>query len=203
MQLRLGLLLLGVGLFVGALPVHGDTVQPRMGVFTKPNAQLDLGLEFVDADGVGGTLQDFAPKGRPFILVPIFYKCPRLCGLTFGGVVSLANALPLTLGSDYGIIAFSFNPAEGPREAAEKRESVLKQLKTKPSPENSWRFLTGSSEAIAALNSQLGFRVRMADKEFEHSSAIFVVRPDGRVARHFTGVEFDAPKVTAALKDAR
>jgi hypothetical protein len=115
----------------------------------------------------------------------------------------LVDNLPLILGTDYGIVAFSFNPAEGPNEAAEKRDSVLKRLKAQPVPLNGWRFLTGDGKAIAALNSQLGFRVRMADQEFEHSSAIFVAGPNGTVARHFTGVEFDPRKVAAAIKDAR
>ncbi len=196
-------LVLAFGLLLEAPAARADVVQPGMGVFIQPNAQVDLGLEFVDAGGIRGTLKDFVPKNRPFILVPIFYKCPRLCGLTFSGLIELVDNLPLILGTDYGIVAFSFNPAEGPNEAAEKRDSVLKRLKAQPVPLNGWRFLTGDGKAIAALNSQLGFRVRMADQEFEHSSAIFVAGPNGTVARHFTGVEFDPRKVAAAIKDAR
>jgi len=144
-------------------------------------------------------LRDFIPSGKPFILVPIFYKCPRLCGLTFGGVIELVNNLPEKLGEDYVVVSYSFNPKEGPKDAQEKRSEVFQRLKVKPVPTTGWRFLTASSESINALNESIGFRVRMADTQFEHSSAIFIVSPSGVVQKYFAGVEFNPKLVSAAF----
>lgn len=170
-----------------------------MGVFTKPNATIEMDLKFVNEQGREVKLRERAAADKPFILVPTFYQCPRLCGLTFSGVVDLINKLPLALGKDYSVVSYSFNPAEGPKEAATKKDSVLKRLKIPEADRQGWYFLTGSADSIQKLNDQLDFRVRMADKEFEHSSAIFIVGPDGRVRKYFAGVEFDPARVREPL----
>lgn len=179
---------------------HADARQPRMGIFTKAGARVDLSLPFVDSKGGRESLQSMVIPGRPFILVPIFYRCPRLCGLTISGVIELINRLPLVLGEDYSVIAYSFNPEDSPCDASARRSKMMDLISTRPNREDAVKFLVGSSENIAAINEQIGFRVRYADKELEHSSAIFVVSPDGAVRRYFAGVEFDPQKVGAALR---
>ncbi len=180
----------------------GDDQQPRMGIFTRPGARIDMTRALVDSAGVTKPLRDFVEPGLPFILVPIFYRCPRLCGLTVSGVIDLVNHLPMTLGDDYSVVMYSFNPDDTTHDAAEKRAQTVARLNKKPVRQGALRFLTASSDAIEALNDALGFRVRFADKEIEHSSAIFVVTPDGAVTRYFAGIEFEPNKVAAALEDA-
>jgi protein SCO1/2 len=185
---------------LSSLTIAVASPQPaRMGVFTMPDAVIDMDLHFVDEEGRTVTLRDRVPRDKPFILVPIFYECPRLCGLTLSGVANLVNDLPLTLGKDYSVVSYSFNPVEGPKEAAAKRTSVLTRLKKPLRERRGWQFLSSSAEVINTLNGQLDFRVRMADKEFEHSSAIFIVEPEGHVRKYFAGVEFDPGKVRSAL----
>jgi protein SCO1 len=174
--------------------------QPRMGIFTKVGARLDLSLPFVDSRGQHGSLQSMVISGRPFILVPVFYRCPRLCGLTISGVVDLVNRLPLVLGKDYSVIAYSFNPDDSVADASEKRERMMERLSPMPTRDDAVRFLVATPETVAAINEQIGFRVRYADKELEHSSAIFIVSPDGEVRRYYAGIEFDPAKVGATLR---
>jgi len=191
-----------VALLGFAQQAAADEKQPRirMGIFTSKDARIDMTLPFTDADGVQLPLSRLVIPDKPFILVPIFYKCPRLCSLTFGGVIELINALPLTLGIDYSVVSYSFNPQEGPNDAREKRTEVVRRLKKQPAPPSGWAFVTGSPGSISALNDQLGFRIRLADKEIEHSSAIFVVSPDGTVRRYFAGIEFNVEKVQRTLQ---
>lgn len=200
--MRLGVvrLLAFVGIsFFAASQALSDNRQPRMGIFTKPGTIIDLTLPFSDEEGRTAPLGDFVQSGKPFILVPIFYKCPRLCGLTFSGVIELVKSLPEKLGDDYVVVTYSFNPEEGPQEAQEKRKEVFKRIEREPTPSAGWRFLTGSPQSIDALNDSIGFRVRMADTQFEHSSAIFIVSPRGVVRKYFAGVEFDPKRVSASL----
>lgn len=190
-------------LFVGCAlcgDLYADSRQPRMGIFTKPEARVDLSLEFVDSDGERGALKNFLVADRPFILVPIFYNCPRLCGLTVSGVVDLVNQMSLSLGSDYSVIFYSFNPDDTTKDAAEKRAKTVSRLSRPPVAPSAVRFLTASPSTIQAINEQLDFRIRYADKELEHSSAIFIVRPDGTVQRYFAGVEFSASRIAQALR---
>jgi len=172
-----------------------------MGIFTKADARIDMSLEFVDSGGERDSLKRLILAERPFILVPVFYKCPRLCGLTVSGVVDLVNHLSLSLGGDYSVIFYSFNPDDTTKDAAEKRASTLSRLAHKPKTVSAVRFLTASAGTIQAINEQLGFRIRYADKELEHSSAIFIVRPDGAVRRYFAGVEFSPTRVAHALRE--
>lgn len=192
------ILTLVAGVYWGELRADGR--QPRMGIFTKSDARLAMSLEFVDSGGARGSLKELVLAERPFILVPVFYKCPRLCGLTVSGVVDLVNHLPLSLGDDYSVIFYSFNPDDTTKDAAEKRASTLSRLAQKPVSPSALRFLTASAATIQAINEQLGFRIRYADKELEHSSAIFIVRPDGTVRRYFAGVEFSPTRVGQVLQ---
>jgi protein SCO1/2 len=171
-----------------------------MGIFTQPDARINMALPFVDSSGEAITLAAAIPDSKSFILVPVFYQCPRLCGLTISGVIDLINTLPLKLGSDYRVIAYSFNPEDTPAHAQEKRAKAVQRVTSQPVEASSFRFLTATSDAISAINSQLDFRVRYADKELEHSSAVFIVRPDGKIARYFAGVEFNAASVAMALR---
>jgi protein SCO1/2 len=170
-----------------------------MGIFTKPEARVDLGLEFVDSSGRRGALRSLVVPHKPFLLVPIFYRCPRLCGLTISGVVELVNGLSLKLGQDYSVVAYSFNPEDTMGDAAEKRTKMLNRISSKPLPDDAVKFLIADADTITRINEQLGFRVRYADKELEHSSAIFVVSSHGDVKRYFAGVEFNPELVKKAL----
>jgi len=178
---------------------HAAPQQPRMGIFTKKGAMVGMQLPFVDEQGAPTTLGAAALAGKPFILAPIFYRCPRLCGLTFGGIIELVRSMKLRLGEDYSVVSYSFNPSEGPAEAREKRAEILEQLRKKGGSAAGWSFLTASAATIEAINRELDFRVRYADRELEHSSAIFIVSPSGEVRRYFAGVEFSPEKVSAAL----
>jgi len=179
-----------------------DERQPRMGIFTKPNARVELDRTFTDSSGVTRPLRELSIAGRPFILVPVFYRCPRLCGMTISGVVELVNQVPLTLGSEYSVIMYSFNPEDTIQDASDKRDKMVARIKKEPEALSALRFLTAKRDVIAAINEEIGFRVRYADKELEHSSAIFIVAPDGSVVRYFAGVEFNPSKVAQALVDA-
>ena len=196
------LLVLTLVLLFGASPGSADGRAPKMGVFTRPDATLDLSVTFVGADEAPKPLRSFLAGNTPFILVPTFYHCPRLCGLTFAGLEEFVNGSALRLGVDYQIVTYSFNPAERTADAEEKRARFLSRLKQPPGAAGVV-FLTSSKESIDAINAQLDFRVRMADKEFEHSSAIFIFGPSGQLVRYFAGVEFPKERVDAALRSGR
>ncbi len=187
---------------IGASIAIAESRAPRMGVFTRPGTTIDLSVSFIGADGLSKPLRSFLGAGTPFILVPTFYHCPRLCSLTFAGLEEFVNESALRLGADYQIVAYSFNPAERNSDAEERRSRFVSRLKQPPG-ETGVVFLAGSEKSIEAINSQLDFRVRMADKEFEHSSAIFVFGPSGKLVRYFAGVEFPKERVDAALRSGR
>lgn len=181
----------------GALP-------DEVGIIQHLGAQLDMSLPFRGPDGAEHPLSSFVPAGRPFIIVPVYYGCPRLCTLTFSGLTESLNAAKLKLGKDFSVIAFSIDPDEGPELAAKKSQELYAKL-TSVSPEvaaQGFPLLTGRQESIAALTKQLGFIYRRDGMDFAHTPGIMVVTPGGKVSRYFLGVDYPESDVRYALVEA-
>src|SRR5262249_25104334 len=90
------------------------------------------------------------------------------------------------------VVTFSMDPKEHGDLATQKKSAYIEQY-GRPNAEHGWRFLTGSKEAIAELNSAVGYRYEF-DKvfqEYNHPSGIIILTPEGKVARYFYGIGFN------------
>lgn len=203
----LSYLLLSVFLLIGgraaALENPGQAlksaeIKPALGT------QIDLELELYDQDGNPRKIKDLVKSGRPLIVVPSYFGCPRLCGLVLGAVAQLVGDLDLDLGQHYSVATVSFDPRDTPRAAAEKRAHYAGVLaERKPGLTIAgWDFLTGSETQTAALMQQLGFGFFRDGEEFAHGAAIFIVTPGGQLAQYFANINFDSSDVRLALVQA-
>ena len=68
-----------------------EVLDKDVGIFTQLGTKVDLNREFTDVDGVTKRLGAFAGHGKPILIAPVYYKCPRLCGLLLNGVYDLLN----------------------------------------------------------------------------------------------------------------
>ncbi|WP_437224123.1 SCO family protein [Planctomicrobium sp. SH661] len=154
-------------------------------------------LKFTDEDGNEVPLSSYF-GGKPVILMPVYYKCPMLCGLELNGLVRCLRALDMTIDmkaeKDFEIVTFSIDPKETSELASRKRKQYLAQYDS-PGSEDGWHFLTGDQESIDALCRTIGFRTKYDEitGQYAHASGIVVCTPDGMVSRYLYGVEF-APK---------
>jgi protein SCO1/2 len=73
-----------------------------------------------------------------------------------------------------------------------------------PGAEHGWHFLTGKSDAIAALTQAIGFRFVYDKKkdEYAHASGFVIFTPEGKAARYLYGVEFSPRDTRLALIEA-
>lgn len=179
----------------GQVPQVADVEQ-------KLDARLDLALRFRTATGESRTLRELIPENRPVLVVPVYYGCPRLCGMALNGVRDLLNGIDLKLGDDFRVLNVSFDPEEGPDEARAKAESYYAALRDPQSGKRGWEFLTGDAESVRALMESLGFRYAKDGNEFIHTTALIAVTPQGNVSRYFFGIEFAPQDVRLALVDA-
>ncbi len=169
---------------------------------TKLGNKADLSLSFQDSDAQATKLSKYIMPGRPLVIVPVYYDCPRLCGMVMQGVANLINGLDLKLGEDYQVANVSFNPKDTP-EKADMRADKFRGMLTRPEPERAyWHFLVGSKENSEALMNQIGFRFREDSGEFAHSPALIILTPQGEISQYFTGVEFSAWDLKLALVEA-
>lgn len=167
-------------------PLRGVDFEQRLG------NQVPLDLEFKDHTGRERELGEFFGE-RPVILALVYYECPMLCTMILNGLTSSLRILGFEAGDEYELVVASFDPREGPAEAARTRAVHLERLGGPPS-QPGWNFLTGDPEPISELAESVGFRYTFDEDsgEFAHTAGIVVLTPDGRVSRYFLGVEYPA-----------
>lgn len=235
---------LGLGLVAGlALVVSGAWAQPtaadvkapgadtqrlvtqQIGIDQKLGAMLPMDAPFTDASDESRPLREFF-RGRPVLIMPIFYDCKGTCTLVFDAVMKTLIAMKKdTVGDTFDVITFSIDPSETPAQAADRRKECL-DIYTMPNPrdgmknlakdrelaeakrrqnaEAGWHFLVGSERSVKALTEALGFRytINPTTGQINHPAGIMIASPEGKISQYFYGVEYAAPMVMNAIERA-
>lgn len=172
------------------------------GVTTKLGTQVDLENTFLDESGQTVRLRDVAKDGRPFIIIPAYYSCPRLCGLVLNGVKEVLPQVGLKLDEDFRVLTVSFDPSDTPAQALERANESRVALPDAQTAARGWRFLTGNEANVKRLMDQIGFHYLRDNGEFAHSAAIMILTPEGQISQYFTGISFTPGDVKLALVEA-
>jgi protein SCO1/2 len=188
---------------VVALERPEEALNSTVGIFTQLGTQVTLSRTFTDRSGVTGPLSSFVLADKPVVIVPVYYRCPRLCGLLLDGVVQLLNALSLRLGEEFSVLAVSFDPTETPADATKVWQGVEQRLRgTAATGRAAFKFLVGSAEEVSGLMAELGFRYQRDGADFAHSAAVMILTPSGEISQYFTGIEFPEWDARLALVEA-
>jgi len=174
----------------------------EIGIDQHPNAKMPLDLEFNDERGGTVKLGDFFGP-RPVVLALVYYNCPMLCTQVLSGLAGSLQGVSLTVGKDYEVVVVSFDPADTPSTAAERKDTFLRRY-ISAADGSHVHFLTGRQSSITALTTAVGFRYTW-DKQtsqFAHPAAISVLTADGRMSRYLYGVEFPPRDLKLALVEA-
>jgi protein SCO1/2 len=173
------------------------------GVQQKLGEQVDLNLIMKDSSGQEVPLKSLTKQNRPIVIAPVYYSCPRLCGLTMNGIVDVLNKTDLKLGEDYTVINYSFNSKEDSKDASEKQDKYLAKLSSNsPTAKDGWHFLTSNEETIRKLSDQIGFSYQEDNGEFIHAATLVILDPSGKISRYFPGIEYNPQEFRLALVDA-
>lgn len=173
-----------------------------VGIESKLGQRVDLDRPFFDERGNQTTLREFVRGDVPLIITPVYYRCPRICGLLFEGVSRLLSELELEPGSQYRVVSVSFNPAEKPEVAAKKAVQYRSKTEKKDLSPESWAFLTGPESSSFPLMKELGFKFAPDAEEFAHSPVIVILTPDGEVSQYYTDIQFSPWDVRLSLVEA-
>ena len=174
----------------------------KVGIDTKQGQVLDLELVFTNTKGETKKLKDIVDPAKPIIITPVYYDCPRLCGLLLNGFMKLTQEIDLKMGLDYQVLTISFDDSEQPSLAEKRANEYYKEANLTPEQSNAWHFLVGNKENVTKLMSQIGFRYFKEDEEFAHSAVIIVLTPQGEISQYFTGIEFSPWDARLALIEA-
>jgi protein SCO1 len=198
-----------LAVLVAAFPIRPPTPPPNtnaaVDVVERLNQPVPMALRFVDAFENHVRLGDFFGRGKPVVVSLVYFDCPMLCSLLEKGLVKGLSESGLALGKDYTAVTVSMNPNDTPRQAAAAQAGYVAHLANRQAAEvQDWAFLTGAAGDVHALTDALGFKYRwdQASQQFEHPAVIFVLTPDGRIARYLYGVEFLARDLRLAVVEA-
>lgn len=174
-----------------------------VGIDQKLDEQVPLDLILKDEAGRDVPLSSFFSKGRPVLLVPVYYRCPMLCTQILTGVESTLKAVTFDPGKDFEVVAVSFDPKDTPELAAAKKQTYLRRY-GRANTANGWHFLTGGEKNVRQLMDAVGYHYKYDPKtdQYAHASGIMILTPDGRVSRYFYGVEYAPRDVRLGLVEA-
>ncbi len=192
-----------------ALPAAAQRAEPLpkqlegVGITEHPGARVPLDLEFVAEDGRPVKLSQYISGKKPVILTLNYFRCPMLCTLLLNGMVDGLKELSWTPGKEFEIVTVSFDPLETPKLAMLKKESYITEF-GRPAAAAGWHFLTGKEANIKALTGAVGFGYRYDEErqQYAHAAGIFLLTPDGRVARVLYGVVFESRTLKLGLTEA-
>ncbi|WP_423198531.1 Thioredoxin domain-containing protein [Cupriavidus sp. H19C3] len=181
-----------------AVPALALPAPPAVGLDAPPGARLPLALRFVADDGREQSLRRLL-DGRPAVIVPGYYHCPRLCSTLMDGVLEGLAAVRLPP-DGYRVIGISIDPRETVAMAARKKASYGALV---AHAGGDLRLLTGTAPQIATFTQSVGLRyARVGSDAFAHPAAFIVVTPQGRISHVFDGIRFDPDAIRLALVDA-
>jgi protein SCO1/2 len=171
--------------------------------------RLPLDLTFVEAGGQPTPLRALFDGTHPVVLVLAYAECPQLCSLVLDGTVSAIRTLAargFTLGTDYRIATISFDGHEHADAAARRKARVLDALGAPGgrAAGAAWPFLVGDDASIASVTRALGFTFLRDPRTgaLAHAAVVFVLTPDGVIARYLYGVEPPPRDLKLALLEA-
>ena len=159
-----------------------------VGIDQRLDQQVSLDLMFQDEAGRSVPLSTFFQRGKPVILVPVYYRCPMLCTQILNGLASSLKAVSLVPGKDFEIVAVSFDPKDTWQIAAAKKQTYLKRY-GRVNTANGWHFLTGDEANIKALTDAVGYHYKY-DPKTERVSEMVSQMADDYEERNGNGESF-------------
>jgi protein SCO1/2 len=177
--------------------------QSAIGVDQKLNDYVPMNLQFTDSNGKKVVLRDLF-KGRPVVLMPVFYECAGVCNLE---LTNMADALhgfkEDAAGKDFEVVTFTIKPTETVEMAA-ARKLVILDLYNRRGAEEGWHFLTGDYKTIRRLTDAVGFRYSYDETTgaVQHPAAAIVLTPEGQVSKYFLETEYPQQLLLDAIKEA-
>jgi len=198
-----------VGLVAITLVVRADAQiahTPRelqhVGVNEHLDGPLPLETPFRDHTGRPTTLGALLDGKRPLVLQFAYHTCPVVCSMITNNLAAGLKGVPWTIGKEYDVVTISIDPNESLERTAAKRTAMLNEYGRGVT--GGWHFLVGDEKAIAAVTAAAGFEYQYDErqKQWGHPSVVFVVKPNGHLARYLYGIEFPSSDLRLGLLEA-
>lgn len=196
----------GVSQPPGATSIVNEAPAVLQGVNIVENlgGALPRDAVFRDTEGKTVRLGDYFDGKRPTVLVFAYHTCPMLCSLVLDATAKALGSVPWTVGDQFDVVSISIDPKDTPETAAKKRAQVVGGYDRAHGDPTGWHFLTGEESQIRRVTDVVGFEYRYdpRQKQYAHPAAIYLLTPEGHVARYLYGVAYDPKDVRLGLLEA-
>ncbi|MEM9996857.1 MAG: SCO family protein [Bacteroidota bacterium] len=187
-------------------PASAETmpdVFEEVGITERLGESVPLDIPMTTHTGETVALRDYLGTGKPVVLAFVYHTCPMLCSLILDGLSASIEGTDLQPGTDYEVLALSFDTRDTPADAAAAREKYLAQTDQAGLAEG-WHFLTASEEAIGRITRATGFGFKwdQRQQEYAHNAALIFLSPDGTITRYLYGIEFPPDTYRKAILEA-
>ncbi len=161
-----------------APPIAGASVSER----GQPEASLfDLPVELTDQKGTRFSLDEL--RGHPTVVSMFYADCPYVCPTLISDVRRLEDKLSGKARSEVRVLLVSF---DAERDTPERLQALMRERKL---DDVRWRLARGSEDHVRELAAALDIKYRrLEDGNYNHSSAVILLRPDGTVATRSEGL---------------
>jgi protein SCO1/2 len=159
---------------------------------------------FRDTAGNAVHLGDYFDGKRPTLFVFAYHTCPMLCSLVLDATVRTLNQVPWTVGQEFDVVSVSIDPNDTPETATRKRAQVIASYPRAAGSNVGWHFLVGDEANIRKVTDAVGFQYRYDErqKQYAHPAAIYLLTPEGHMARYLYGIEYPPNDVRLGLIEA-
>lgn len=183
-----------------------------MGITQQLGKQIPADLKFTDDNGATVKFGDLL-KGRPLLVVPIWYRCQTACAIVTDSIMKTlakaSRANTLVVGLDLDIVMVSIHPKEDSDLARSKKTLILNALTPpnepadwRPRMEANWHLLTGDDATVHKFVTEtLGVKYKYdAVKDLiNHPTCTIFVTPEGKVSSYTIGNDFPTKVVESDL----
>ncbi len=153
----------------------------KLAIKQNLDGKVPLDAVFFDHDNNPVALREIM-GGKPTILVPAYYRCPKLCNEVLNGLVRVLRELQaddpeFAAGRAFNVVTFSIDAHEPYARARMKREEYLKQYDGRDPTQPGWWFLSSSAgqmtdaraaqKSVRTVTNALGYPFVIADRGVE------------------------------------
>jgi protein SCO1/2 len=165
---------------------------------------LPKDASFRDESGKPVRLGAYFDGKRPTLFVFAYHTCPMLCSLVLDATVRSLNDVAWTVGREFDLVSISIDPKDTPETATKKRAQVAAAYTRGHGDVAGFHFLVGDEDQIRRVTDAVGFEYNYdaRQKQYAHPAAIYLLTPDGRVARYLYGIQYDPSDIRLGLLEA-
>ncbi len=187
-----------------AMPNTPATELQGVDIVEHLGASLPRDAAFRDTAGNAVHLGDYFDGKRPTLLVFAYHTCPMLCSLVLDATVRTLNEVAWTVGKEFDVVSISIDPNDTPETATRKRGQVISSYPRAAGATVGWHFLVGDEANIRKVTDAVGFEYRYdaRQKQYAHPAAIYLLTPEGHMARYLYGIQYDPKDVRLGLLEA-